>query len=62
MNALKTQVIEMIKKLPDNITVDDIFSELYFKLQVDTGLKQLDEGKGIPHGEVKRRMKRWLTK
>lgn len=62
MNALKTQVIKMIKKLPDNITVDDIFSELYFKLQVDAGLKQLDEGKGISHEEVKRRMKRWLTK
>jgi predicted transcriptional regulator len=29
--------------------------ELYFKIQVDKGLKELDEGKGIPHQEVERR-------
>jgi predicted transcriptional regulator len=32
------------------------------QLQVDAGLKELDEGKGIPHEEVERRMPRWLTK
>lgn len=45
----KDQVIQIIQELPDEVTVDDIMSELYFKLQVDGGLKELDEGKGIPH-------------
>jgi len=31
-------------------------SELYFKLQVDAGLKELDEGKGIPNEEVEKRL------
>jgi len=42
--------------------VDDIMRELYFKIQVDKGIKELDEGKGIPHEEVEKRLSRWLSK
>lgn len=62
MEGVKQQVIQMIQVLPENVTVDDIMAELYFKLQVDTGLKELDEGKGIPQEEVEKRMSKWLTK
>ncbi|MDO8141936.1 MAG: hypothetical protein Q6358_10595 [Candidatus Brocadiales bacterium] len=48
--------------MPDNVTISDIMAELYFKLQVDAGLKELDEGKGIRHEEVEKRMSKWLTK
>jgi predicted transcriptional regulator len=60
--GIKQQVINIIQTLPDDITVEDVMAELYFKLQVDTGLKELDEGKGIPHEEVEKRMSKWLTK
>ena len=62
MAGIKEQVIHMIQSLPEDATVDDIMSELYFKLQVDAGLRELDEGKGIPHDEIQKRMSRWLTK
>jgi predicted transcriptional regulator len=62
MAGIKDQVIRIIQSLPEDITLDDVMAELYFKLQVDAGLKELDEGKGIPHEEVERRMSRWLTK
>ena len=62
MAVVKDQVIEMIRKLPEDSSVDDIMAELYFRLQVDSGLKELDEGKGISHEEVKQRMSRWLSK
>ena len=35
---------------------------LSFKLQVNAGLKELDEGKGIPHEQVEKRLKKWLSK
>lgn len=35
-------------------------AELYFRYQVDEGLKELNEGKGIPHKEVEKRMSKWL--
>ena len=62
MAGVKQKVIQMIQTLPDEVTVDDIMAELYFKVQVDAGLKELDEGKAIPHEEVEKRMSRWLIK
>ncbi|MBI4778140.1 hypothetical protein HY792_04395 [Candidatus Desantisbacteria bacterium] len=60
MPATKEKVLQMIQQLPDKVTVDDNFSELYFKLQVDLGIKELDEGKSIPHQQVKERMSKWI--
>jgi predicted transcriptional regulator len=61
MSAVKTQVLDMVRELPENVTLDDIMAEIYFKVQVDAGLKELDEGKGIPNEEVEKRMSKWLT-
>jgi predicted transcriptional regulator len=33
---------------------------LRFKMQVDAGLKELDEGKGISHEETKECLSKWL--
>jgi predicted transcriptional regulator len=62
MPGIKEQVIQMIQELPEDITVDDVMAELYFRLQVDAGLKELDAGKGISHEEVEKRMGKWLTR
>ncbi len=62
MAKIKQTVIQIIKSLPEDVTIDDIMAELYFKLQVDAGLKELDEGKGIPHEQIEKRMSKWLTK
>ena len=61
MGEVKKQVIQMIQDLPDEVSMDEVMAELFFKLQVDKGLKELDEGKGIPHEEVEKRMSKWLT-
>ncbi len=62
MAKIKQAVIQIIKSLPEDVTIDDIMAELYFKLQVDAGLRELNEGKGIPHEQVEKRMSKWLTK
>ena len=62
MPSVKDQVIEMIRSLPEEISIDDIMAELYFRLKVDAGLRELDEGKGIPHAEVKEQLSRWLSR
>ena len=61
MSAIKKQVLKMLKSLPDDVTLDDILAEIYFKAQVDAGLKELDEGQGIPHEDVEKRMSKWRT-
>jgi predicted transcriptional regulator len=62
MAPVKQQVLKLIDSLPDDVTLDDIMQELYFRMHVDAALKELDEGKGIPHEEVEKRMGKWLSK
>jgi hypothetical protein len=62
MQALKENIITMIKNMPQDVSVEDIMAELYFRYEVDQGIKQLDEGKGIPHEQIEKRMKKWLKK
>lgn len=57
----KKAVIDMIERMPDDVTVADIMSELYFRQKVDDGLQQLDNSEAIEHEEVKDRLKRWLS-
>jgi predicted transcriptional regulator len=62
MLRVKEEVIKMIKHLPEKASIDDIMAELYFRLEVDKGLKELDAGKGIPHDKVEKRMAKWLNR
>jgi predicted transcriptional regulator len=62
MANVKEQVIRMIQDLPDEVSIEDVMAELYFRLQVDAGLKELDEGQGIPHEEIEKRMSQWLAR
>lgn len=57
----KEAVIEMIRRMPDDASVADIMAELYFRQEVDEGLRQLDAGEGIEHEEAKQRLSRWLS-
>lgn len=61
MAPVKEKVIELVKALPENVTVEDVIEELYFKLQVDEGLAELDRGEGISHEEVEKRLSKWLS-
>ena len=61
MTTIKEEVITMIQQMPDDSNVTDIMAELYFRKKVDAGLKALDEGRGIPHEQVKERMKKWTN-
>jgi len=56
----KEAILEMIRKLPDNVTVEEVMAELYFRRKVDQGLRELDEGKGIPHAQARTRLEKWL--
>jgi len=58
---VKNEVIQMIERLPDDAGIADIMAELYFRLKVETGLKELDEGKGITQTVARDRLRKWLS-
>ncbi len=57
---LKQAAIDMIRRLPDDVTLEDIMYELYFRQHVDEGLRDIEEGRTVPHEEVKRSLAEWL--
>jgi predicted transcriptional regulator len=52
----REQIIEALQDLPSDATFDDAIERLIFLAKIDAGLGELDEGKGIPHDEVKRQL------
>lgn len=56
MRNAKESARQIIDHLPDQATWEDIMYELYVKQKIEAGLKAVDEGRTIPHEEMKRRL------
>ena len=52
----KEQVIEALRALPDDATIDDAIERLCFIAKVQKGIAEADAGKTVPHEEVKKRL------
>jgi predicted transcriptional regulator len=50
-------MIEALRELPPDATVDDAIERLIFLAKIEAGLAELDRGEGIPHEEAKRRLR-----
>jgi predicted transcriptional regulator len=55
MPTTKKQALEMIKKMPEQATWDDIMYEIYVRKKIEAGIKAADEGRVVSHDEVKKR-------
>ncbi len=59
--TVKETAIDMIKNLPDNATWEDVKERIEFVAGIRKALKELDEGKGILHDQVKKESSSWIT-
>ena len=57
----KEIAIHTIEELPEDATWDDVQERINFVVGVRKGLRELDEGKGIPHDRVKEEFAQWLA-
>ena len=60
MQTIKEQVIDSIKKLPDDANYDDIMESIYVHQMISKGIGQLDKGEFVSHEDVKERFREWL--
>ncbi|HKI36261.1 MAG TPA: hypothetical protein VKA46_30670 [Gemmataceae bacterium] len=58
--SVKQGVMEMIQRLPDDCTLEDIHDTLSLFAAVREGIADIEAGRVIPHEEVKRRAAEWL--
>ncbi len=57
---IKDQIISFIKKLPDDVTLEDIMYHLYAREKIFRGLKDADEGKKVSNEEAKKIIEKWF--
>lgn len=55
MNTVKEEVRDLAERLPEEATWDDVMYELYVRQKIAAGLQAADEGRVVPHEEVRRR-------
>ncbi|MEW5767455.1 MAG: hypothetical protein AB1797_07475 [bacterium] len=59
MALAEEEAIQLIEKLPDNYSMDEIMAELYFKQQVKQGLEDVEKGRAYSHEQVKDMVWQW---
>lgn len=57
----RDDAIRIIRNMPEDCSTEDILAELYFKKQIDSGLKDVAEGRVIGHDELKARVVKWRS-
>jgi predicted transcriptional regulator len=55
----RDEIIKLIERLPGNATEADVMEDLYFRLQVEKGMKDATEGRVLSHAQLKDRIAQW---
>ena len=58
----KEIVTERIREFPDDATFDEIIDELQILAAIEKGQRAADEGRVIPHADVRQRFSEWRSK
>jgi len=62
MMNTKQAVLDLLKKLPDDCTLDDLQYHLYVLQAVERGRGEIATGKKLSHEEVKRKLRaKWQS-
>ncbi|MEK6582264.1 MAG: hypothetical protein AABY50_04280 [Nitrospirota bacterium] len=62
MQTTKQEVSDLIKRLPDDCTLEDVQYHLYVLQKIERGLKDVEEGRVYTQEEVEKKMSKWLEK
>ncbi|MFM7189742.1 MAG: hypothetical protein ACKOX2_02835 [Microcystaceae cyanobacterium] len=57
----KEAVIELVKRLPEEVSLIEIAEEVRFIAAIQEGFEEIDLGKGVPLETVKKMMESWTT-
>jgi predicted transcriptional regulator len=57
MSTARDEAIKAISGLPEEASWEEIMYKIYVKRKIEEGLKAADEGRTVPHEEVKEMFK-----
>lgn len=55
----RDKAIETVREFPQEFELEDLIERLVFVEKVEKGLQQVQQGKTIPHEQVKEMTKKW---
>jgi predicted transcriptional regulator len=58
----KEMVIDAIRKLPDDSSIEEIVEEVVVLAAIRRGEQDADAGRTISHDEVKKRLQTWISR
>jgi predicted transcriptional regulator len=61
MGSVKRAVLDLVKTLPDNCTIEDIQYQLYIRQKVERSMQAAAAGRVQSHEQVKKRLSKWLA-
>ena len=56
----KEEILELMKQIPDDLTVDEALEQLQLLYDVQKGLEEARRGETVSHEEAKRMIEEWL--
>ena len=56
----KTQVVDTLKQMPENFSIDQLFDKLNFVSKVEIGLSQSANGQINTKEQAKEKLSKWL--
>ena len=62
MQTAKKEVSDLLDRLPDNCTLEDVQYHLYVIQKIERGLKDAEEGRVYEENEIEKKMSKWLEK
>jgi predicted transcriptional regulator len=58
MSTTKEEAMQLISRLPEEVTWEDIMYRLYVKRKIEEGIKAAEAGRIVSHDEVKEQFAR----
>ncbi len=62
MPSTKEQIAEVLKRLPDDCTIEDVQYELYVLETLQRRIEMADRGDFVSQAEAEDRMRKWTGK
>jgi hypothetical protein len=62
MSKVKRAILDLVKTLPEDCTVEDVQYQLYLRQKVERSMQAAAEGRVHSHEQVKKRLAKWLAR
>ena len=61
MPSPKQAVLDLVRDLPEDASLEDIQYHLYVLQRVEKGLEEIERGKLVPEDEMEKRFGKWIV-